>query len=148
MRKPVPLSESLAVTDQPSKSDIGELAALGYRTLINNRLDGEVPFQLSSDDARAEALRHGMDYVHLPVKGSQIRRSDVDAFHRALREHPQPAVAHCQSGFRSFMLWAAGEALAGRRDLGVLVAEGAAAGYDVKSLPDLVARLRDEPAGP
>ena len=56
-------------------------------------------------------------------------------------------MAHCKSGTRSYLLWAAGEALTGRRNAEDLVKQAAAEGYDLSGLPALLARLgkRSEP---
>lgn len=139
---PKPITEALSVTAQPGKADIRRFAELGYRTIINNRPDGEEPAQLSAAEAKAEAERAHLAYVHLPVKLGAITASDVDAFQRALRESPQPVVAHCKTGRRSYLLWGAGEAMSGKRDPADVAAQAATAGYDLSSLPDLMARLR------
>lgn len=142
MTQPKPVAANLAVTVQPSKADIHRLAELGYRTIINNRPDGEEPGQLSAAEAKAEAEGANMAYVHLPVKTGAITASDVEAFQRALRESPKPAVAHCRTGTRSYLLWAAQEALNGNRDAVELAKQAGAAGYDLSSLPVLLERLR------
>ena len=144
MTQPKPVADDLAVTAQPSKADIQRFAELGYRTIINNRPDGEEPGQLSAAEAKAEADRANMAYVHLPVKTGAITASDVEAFQRALRESPKPVVAHCKTGTRSYLLWAAREALSGQRDAAEIVKQAAAAGYDLSSLPALVERLSDK----
>ncbi len=144
MPDPTPITEALSVTAQPSKPDIRRFAELGYRTIINNRPDDEEPGQLSAAEAKAEAERVHMAYVHLPVKLDAFTASDVDAFQRALRASPQPVVAHCKTGRRSYLLWGAGEAMSGKRDPANVAAQAAAAGFDLSSLPDMVARLRQQ----
>jgi sulfide:quinone oxidoreductase len=140
--EPIRVTDELSVTAQPSAADIRRFAELGYRTIINNRPDGEEPGQLSAAEAKAQAEAVHLAYVHLPIKVGQIAPADVDAFHRALKKSPRPVLAHCKTGTRSYFLWAAGEALAGRRDPSGLIAQAAATGYDLRPLPDLVARLR------
>jgi uncharacterized protein (TIGR01244 family) len=136
------IAPELAVTAQPSKEDVGALAAQGFRTLINNRPGGEEPGQLSPDEERVKAERHGLAYIHIPITLSSVSKEDVEAFHRAVQESPKPVVAHCKSGTRSYLLWAAGEVLSEGRDPNELVNEAAAAGYKLQSLPDLVTRLK------
>lgn len=143
MREPKPITDRLFVTPQPSKTDIRRFAEQGFRTIINNRPDGEDPGQLAAAEAKAEAERAGMHYVHLPVRTGAIAASDVEAFHRALRESPQPVVAHCKTGTRSYLLWGAGEAMSGKRDAADVVTQASAAGYDLSSLPALVVRLKE-----
>ncbi|MSP50359.1 MAG: TIGR01244 family phosphatase [Alphaproteobacteria bacterium] len=112
------------------------------RTIINNRPDGEETVQMPAAVAGDEAKRHGLAYVYIPVTSSTISAADVAAFERALTESPKPIVAHCRSGTRTYLLWAAGQALGGKADPATMVATAAAKGYDIKTLPDLVARLR------
>lgn len=144
MTQPKRVTDALSVTTQPNEDDIRRFAELGYRTLINNRPDGEEPGQLPADEAETIAEHAGMQYVHLPVKVGAIGAGDVEAFHRALREHPGPIVAHCKSGTRSYLLWAAGEVLRGERTAEQVVRDAGAAGYDLSSLPGLVERLKTE----
>jgi uncharacterized protein (TIGR01244 family) len=148
MMEPIPVTDDLSFTAQPKPADIAGFAEHGYRTIINNRPDGEEPGQLSAAEARAQAEAVHLEYVYLPVKVGQIGADDVDAFHRALEQSPRPVVAHCKTGTRSYFLWAAGEVLAGRRDPWELISQAAANGYDLRPLPDLVARLRMRRAEP
>ncbi len=142
MEVPRTIAPGLAVTKQPDRHEIEELAQRGFRTIINNRPDAEEPGQWPPDQEKAEAERHGLSYVHLPVTISSISADDVEAFRQAVQESPKPIVAHCKSGGRSYLLWAAGEALVGARDPAGLVQEAAEAGYKLDSLPALVARLK------
>lgn len=136
------IAPELAVTVQPSREEVKQLAQQGFRTLINNRPGGEELGQLPPDEEKAEAEGQGLTYVHIPITMSSVTRGDVDAFYRAVQESPKPVVAHCKSGTRSYLLWAAGEVLNAGRDPDELADEAAAAGYKLQSLPDLVARLR------
>lgn len=142
MAIPISIAEDLAVTTQPSSSDTGRFAQLGYRTIINNRPDDEEPGQLTAAQARAEAERVGLAYIHMPVKTGAIAAADVEAFHQALRDNPRPVVAHCKTGTRSFLLWGAGEVLKGTRNPAEIAAQAAAVGYDLTSLPKVLAQLR------
>lgn len=146
MNPPTEIAPGFAVTVQPDALDIGRLAALGYRTIINNRPDGEEAGQMPSASARAEAERLGLAYVYIPVTIGTIGAADVAAFDAATRESPSPVVAHCRTGTRSYLLWAVGQALDGKADPAALAAEAASKSYDLKSLPDLVMRLRCQTA--
>lgn len=141
MSSPTEIAPGLAVTAQPDTCDIAALAGLGYLTLINNRPDGEEAGQIPAAAARAEAERLGLAYIHIPVTAGTITAADVAAFDRAVRESWRPVVAHCRSGTRSYLLWAAARALNGRANPAALVAEAAAKGFDLKSLPDVLGRL-------
>ena len=143
MPEPKRVTDAFFVTPQPGKTDIRRFAGQGFRTIINNRPDGEEPGQLSASEAKAEAEQANMAYVHLPVKTGAITASDVETFQRALRESPQPVVAHCKTGTRSYLLWGAAEVMSAKRDAGDIVTQAAASGYDLNSLPSLVERLKE-----
>jgi sulfide:quinone oxidoreductase len=142
MSKLTEIAPGLYAAAQVDRAAIAEIAASGARTLINNRPDGEEPGQLPAAEAQAEAERLGLTYIHIPVTSSSIAPGDVAAMQQALATAPKPVVMHCRSGTRSTLLWAAGEVLAGRADAARLVAEAAAKGFQIASLPDLAARLR------
>jgi uncharacterized protein (TIGR01244 family) len=136
------IAPGLAVAAQIARSDLADFARAGIRTVINNRPDGEQPGQLPQAEARAEAERHGLAYIYMPVTAATIGTADVAAFERALKESARPIVAHCRSGTRTYLLWAAAQVLNHGADASALVAEAAAKGFDIKALPVLLAGIR------
>lgn len=96
---------SLAVGPQLRPEQLSEVAAAGFRGIINNRPDGEEPGQPRSCELQAEAMRLGLLYRHIPVVPGQMTEADARAFARALREAGGPVVAFCRSGNRSASLW-------------------------------------------
>ena len=134
------VEQDFAVASQVTVEDIAEMARDGVKTLINNRPDGEEMGQISAAAAKAEAEKHGMTYLHIPVRTDTISAADVAAFARALAESPKPIVAHCRSGTRCYLLWAAVQATSGR-DADQLVMRAAGDGYDIRVLPDLLRRI-------
>ena len=134
------VEQDFAVAPQVTAADIADLAKEGVKTLINNRPDGEEPVQLSSADARAQAEKLGLQYIYLPVRTDTITAADIDAFARALTSSPKPVLAHCRSGTRCYLLWAATQAEQGK-DVNQLVMRAAGDGYDLRVLPDLLRRI-------
>ena len=134
------VEQDFAVASQVTIADIADIAKEGVKTLINNRPDGEEPGQLASAEARSEAEKLGLQYVYLPVQTGTITAADVDAFARALKSAPKPVVAHCRSGTRCYLLWAATQAAHGK-DVNQLVMRAAGDGYDIRVLPDLLRRI-------
>jgi sulfide:quinone oxidoreductase len=134
------VEQDFAVAPQVTANDIADLAKEGVKTLINNRPDGEEPGQLSSADARAQAEKLGLQYIYLPVRTDAITAADVDAFARALKNSPKPILAHCRSGTRCYLMWAATQAAKGK-DVNQLVMRAAGDGYDLRILPDLLRRI-------
>jgi sulfide:quinone oxidoreductase len=61
------LSENLLVSSQLLVTDVATAVALGIRSIINNRPDGEAPDQPSSAEIEAAAKAAGLGYRHIPV---------------------------------------------------------------------------------
>jgi uncharacterized protein (TIGR01244 family) len=141
-----PIIDSMSVAGQIAREDIAELAKQGYGTIINNRPDGEEPGQLSHEDAAAEAAKHGIEYRYIPVLTNTITRRDVVAHQNAMLRGPHKVLAHCRSGTRSYLLWAAARALYDGDSPLKLVAQAALKGYDLRALPSLVEKLQSESA--
>jgi sulfide:quinone oxidoreductase len=130
MIDPRPLGPDLSVAGQISVGDLRAIAAR-FRTLINNRPDGEEPGQPSSAEIEAAARTHGLDYAHIPVSGD-IADKDVAAFAKVLAGSRGPVLAFCRTGHRSAKLWAFSQA--GKCSVGRILANAAGAGYDLTSL--------------
>ncbi len=135
------IAPGLSVTAQIEKADVAQIAKQGFKTIINNRPDSEgVP--VTAADAKAEAERNGLRYAYLPVTSSTITAADLVAFDKLVAENPKPILAHCRSGTRTYLLWAAAQVVNGKADADALVAEAASKGFDIKSLPMLAAKLK------
>jgi len=141
MTQTTEIAPGLSVTAQIEKADVAQIAKQGFKTIINNRPDSEgVP--VTAADAKAEAERNGLKYAYLPVTSSTITADDLVAFEKLVAESPKPILAHCRSGTRTYLLWAATQVVGGKADAAALVAEAAAKGFDIKSLPMLAAKLK------
>lgn len=105
------ITPEFAVTGELTESDFAEIAALGFKAVINNRPDGESEGQQPAGVQEEFARKHGLEYVHIPAS-SQTLFSDavVDAMAEALANLDCPVLAHCKSGMRSTILWAAASA--------------------------------------
>lgn len=100
------LSDQVAAAGQIAPADIAAIAAHGFRTIINNRPDGEGGAdQPRSEDLRRGAESAGLKYVHLPVVSGQITAEQVVAMAVALREAENPVFAFCRSGARTEYLY-------------------------------------------
>lgn len=128
----------LTVTAQPMPEDLDPLEKQGYKTLISNRPDNEQEGQPSTEQMRAAAEEHNLTYIHIPVTLDSISRADIDAFYKALQSTESPTIAHCGSGRRSYLLWAAGEVLYHGRAVDELVGQAARIGFDVNELQQII----------
>jgi sulfide:quinone oxidoreductase len=99
------LIPALAVAPQIQVSDLAGLRAEGFRAIINNRPDGEVPDQPKSEDLETEAIRLGMAYTYLPITPGEMTDHDAVDFARALHNADGPVLAFCRTGARSSSLW-------------------------------------------
>jgi len=138
------ITPSLSVAGQISKSDIAEIAKSGFATIINQRPDNEEPGQLAAAEAEAEAKKQGLDYRYQPIVTGAITRAQVAEFQKLLLRSPAPVLAHCRSGTRCYLMWAASRALFDGESPLKLVAEAAIKGYDLRVLPSLVEKLEAE----
>lgn len=125
-----PATKDFAVAPQIALEDIPQIAAAGFKTLINNRPDGETPGQMSDAQAAEAAAAAGMAYVSIPFVGGP-RTEHVEATMEALEAHPGPVLAFCRSGNRSITVWALAQAAAGAMTPDAIVEAAAEAGYDL-----------------
>lgn len=99
------LSPKLFVRPQVDPAEVSELAARGFKGIINARPDDEERGQPKSTDLAAEAERHGLDYWHIPVAPGEPSASDGNRFADALQRCQGPVVGFCKSGARATKLW-------------------------------------------
>ena len=93
------------VSPQIRPEDVAEIKAMGFRTIMSNRPDGEAAGQPATAAIRAEAERLGLTFLHVPVVSGAITDEDVADFAAALDAAPGPVFAYCRSGGRSKSLW-------------------------------------------
>ena len=107
-----PVTQDFAVSPQLSASQMSQLAAMGFRSVVNNRPDGEGgPEQPSAEALRKAALAAGLEYRHVPVPPSQAEPEQVLQMQAMLTQLPLPVLAFCRSGTRSRRLYEAVQAL-------------------------------------
>ena len=133
-----PLVDGIAVAPQIEAGDLVAIQAAGYRTIINNRPDGEEPGQLTAAEAGDLARSLGLVYIHQPVNGATLGHASAAAFAEAVAASPGPVLAHCRSGTRCTILWSLAEAKAGTRPIDEIFRLAAAAGYDISAYRPLL----------
>lgn len=104
------ISPFLSVSSQIYPADMERIAALGFKTIINNRPDGETDGQPSAQDLAAEAADNGMVFIDQPVISGKVTGRDAAAFTEELKRARGPVLAFCRSGLRCTTLWALNEA--------------------------------------
>lgn len=124
------ITPAFAVTGALSADDFVELARLGIKGIVSNRPDGEEEGQLSAKQEAAHAWRAGLMFRHVPAAKFDLFTNDVvEGMADALGGLQGPVVAHCKSGLRSAIVWAAASARSQPVDC-VLAALGKA-GFDL-----------------
>lgn len=125
------ISETVRLCGQLSAADIHALASDGIQTIINNRPDNEMPFQVKSDDLAEAAQSAGLTYFHIPM-ASGVSPEMIAASEAAYKEASGPVVAFCKSGMRSAALWC----FAHVKEQGVdkVLEQAASAGYALEQL--------------
>ncbi|KQN31929.1 hypothetical protein ASF00_03980 [Sphingomonas sp. Leaf34] len=137
------INESISVSPQIAVEHVAEIAAAGFKTIVNNRPDDEDAGQPAGDAIRAAAEAAGLSYVAIPVTHAGFSHPQIDAMTQALTAADGPVLAYCRSGTRSCNLWALAAAKAGRNP-NLLLAQAEDAGYDLRGIRPMLDAL----AGP
>ncbi|MFZ2102158.1 MAG: TIGR01244 family sulfur transferase [Oricola sp.] len=131
------LETGIFVASQLNADDFAVIAARGFRSVVNNRPDGEAEDQIASADAQAEAQAQGLVYRHVPVANYDVTEDEiVNAQARAIAELPGPVLFYCRTGNRSTLLWA--QAAVARLGLDQVDAIATRAGYDLDVLREIL----------
>ena len=100
------LSSRFYATGQITADDLQGIATEGFKSVVNNRPDGEGGAdQPISDDLAAVAASLGLAYVYVPVIAGSIAAQDVSDFELACKDLQGPILLFCRTGSRSSMLW-------------------------------------------
>jgi uncharacterized protein (TIGR01244 family) len=126
------INQHVTVSPQILPEDIPTLKAAGFTTIVNNRPDGESPDQPTSDQILAAATAAGMVYHYIPLGRDGVSPDMVERTTEALEGSEGPVFCYCRSGTRSTTLWALSQA--GKMPADRIIAEAAAAGYDMSHL--------------
>jgi uncharacterized protein (TIGR01244 family) len=127
------VTDDITVSPQITVADVDEAARQGFRTIINNRPDGEDPAQPSGHEIEAAATAAGLAYFHIPVRGGPTPEQ-VETTQRVIADAAKPILAFCRSGTRSIVTWSLSQAAAGARPRDELVRLGRDAGYDLSGV--------------
>ena len=134
-----PIADNYTVSGQISPDEVSQIAALGFKTLIDNRPDSEVPPEFQTEAMKAAAEAAGLTFVANPFSHAAFSMNIVERQSEALDAAEGPVFAYCASGNRCTILWAIGQVTSGAQGIDDVVAAAAAQGYD---LSGLAAQLR------
>ena len=140
-----PVTNDFSVSPQISVEDVARVAAMGFRTIVNNRPEGEAPDQAPGEAIAAAAAAHGLTYKALPYSPGPPPPGVVSAMAAVLKEAQGPVLAYCRTGTRSIMAWALAQALEGELAPDEIIAKAAAAGYDLGGMRGALEGLAPKP---
>lgn len=100
------ISDKFSTSPQITVDDVAEIAALGFKTIINNRPDGEGGAEQPLSEAiKAAAESAGLTYVHIPVIPGNITEANVAECATFLLNTPTPILGFCRTGNRASNLY-------------------------------------------
>ncbi|MFT3733119.1 MAG: TIGR01244 family sulfur transferase [Hyphomicrobium sp.] len=139
------LTDDLSVSPQILPSEVAELAALGFKSIISNRPDGEGADQPAFSEIEREAKANGLVSRYVPVETGKVSDADAVAFGATLAELPKPVLAYCRSGTRSTTLWALSQA--SKVPIADILSKAKTAGYDMSGVVSRIAANGNVGAG-
>lgn len=96
-----PINEEYSVSGQIQVADLDEIKALGFKSIVCHRPDGEEAGQPSFDAIAARASELGLAIKHIPVGPMGVTPDAVAAMVDALDDFERPMLGYCRSGARS-----------------------------------------------
>ncbi|BBP00661.1 protein tyrosine phosphatase family protein [Sulfuriferula nivalis] len=93
------IDESLCTSGQPTVAQLQEIAAAGFKAVINLALHDDPRYSLPDEAGTVRSL--GMGYVHIPVQFSAPTKNDLAEFFAAMKAHEgQEVWVHCAANIR------------------------------------------------
>jgi len=134
------VTPDFSVSAQLTPEDVARAAAAGFKTILNNRPEGETGDQTPGADIAAAAARYGLEYRAAPFSGPPPPAIVAETA-ALLEQAPGPVLAYCRTGTRSIMAWAMAQALEGALSPDEIIAKAREAGYDVDGARGALERL-------
>lgn len=100
------LNDKMSVAPQIVPDDLPELVSLGFKAVVCNRPDNEVPPELSSQAIEAACEGAGLAFFNNPLAPGGLTPEAVAGQAQILASTDGPVLAYCASGTRSAILWA------------------------------------------
>ena len=127
-----PLSPDYAVSEQIVPDDMPAIVAAGYKSILCNRPNDEIPASICCDTMRTATEAAGLKFADNPFNHMQFGE-DVIARQADLVENlPRPVLAYCASGTRCSIVWAFMQA--GTRPVADILADARGQGYALDHL--------------
>jgi sulfide:quinone oxidoreductase len=95
------IDSDYAVAGQLRPEDMKALADAGFRSVVNNRPDGEELSQPNHSVMEAAARAAGLQYAYIPVGAAFPVEAAAVQLRSALPQLATPILGYCRSGARS-----------------------------------------------
>ncbi|MCH2078054.1 MAG: TIGR01244 family sulfur transferase [Rhodobacteraceae bacterium] len=126
------LTPAYAVTPQIEPTDVPDIAAAGFKTVICNRPNEEIPVELQAEVLRIAVEAAGMTFIDNPLVHGQMTMENIQVQADAQSETDGPVLAYCASGTRSSICWSLSQA--GKMPTEEITKATSDAGYDLRGL--------------
>lgn len=126
------INPKFSVAPQISPDQMHDLVAAGFKRVLCNRPDAEVPESHQAAAMEAAAKQAGLEFFTCPLTHQNMTPDVIAENHDLIVGCDGPVVAYCASGTRSTIAWA----LAAVKDTPVddVLSAARAAGYELGNL--------------
>jgi sulfide:quinone oxidoreductase len=129
----IKLTNNFYVGPQIEIEDLEDFQAVGIKTVISFRPDGEGENQTDFAHIADAAKELNVKRHYPPIIPGQVSDAQVVDFGRILKASPAPVFAYCRSGARATILWALDQAKVGR-PLNEIIRATNMTGHDLTAL--------------
>lgn len=133
------LTDKVSVSPQVMLSDAEALKEAGFKSVINNRPDSEMPGQPLSVELEASLKEQGIELRHVPMPPGELSLELIENMAAALADLPKPVLSFCASGTRSTILWCCVNAKTEGVD--TVLSKAADAGYNLEQFRSMLTQL-------
>lgn len=128
------IDETYHVSPQIALEDPAAIAAAGFKGIICNRPDTEVPPAIAAENMRIAAEAEGLVFHVLPLTHQTMTPDNIALQMQLVAEIDGPVLAYCASGTRCTVIWSMAKAMDGAMSPDDILAKAAAAGYALDGL--------------
>ena len=126
------ITDTYSVSPQIDMADLPLIAQAGFKRVICNRPDAEIPPSHHAEAMAAAAREAGLDFQILPLTHQTMTPENVALQRSFIDDADGPVLAYCASGTRSTICWALGQA--GEMPADQILGQAAEAGYNLEQL--------------
>lgn len=99
------ITDDFAVCGQILESDLPDIIAAGFKSIVNNRPDSEEPDQPMNSSMEEAVVEAGLSYGFNPVSPTGLTEENIASMRDHLDQLPKPVLAFCRTGNRCTILF-------------------------------------------